>query len=521
MNLAHPKSRVPEFRALLSTAASSDSQNSRFYERWLRHVLRRWRAYEDQVLAPSAFTATFPLLPLNDEQRFQLLELVAQLDEPNSQLTTTPGFCRLRLSLRSADAVNPYGALVVDCTHQRDREDLLYELFETHEDVLDSVLRHCRDYPGSHVRDACVRQRMRAARDRKVSSRESCVPIPLDTVPPLHDFEHEVDEERRWLERAALLSRTSSRKKTRDARRKEQNATAKRGVHPKHHGLLRAQFTVHENLPVRLTYGVFQPGASYGAWIRLSNMSPEVKPDSDRDARGFAIKLDGVPAGEEIPEWQEGAWSGQDFLLASHPVFIFKDVRDYTLFQQIRSDNRKLRGLAFLLARPREAWILQQARRSGIDHLLNLDYHSMIPYALGPKVVKYLVRPATPLESEPVEKKPSPDYLRERLQRTLDPAARRSVKLEFCLVVPKSVPPSVEDARALWKPSQSSIVPVATIEIEPQDFSEEERTRLAESIEFTPWHTLRAHRPLGSLSRARLAVYRESANHRRRANGQS
>ena len=101
---------------------------------------------------------------------------------------------------------------------------------------------------------------------------------------------------------------------------------------------------------------------------------------------------------------------------------------------------------------------------------------------------------------------------------SLDPQTGEAVGLEFCLVVPNGALPSVEDARANWSPHESTVVPVATIEIPPQDASSAERMEHAERMVFTPWHTLRAHRPLGSLSRARLAVYRESVEHRSLAN---
>jgi hypothetical protein len=364
-----------------------------------------------------------------------------------------------------------------------------------------------------------VRQVLRAAQEQRVVSPSPAAPIPRIDGPPFHEFEHEIEDERTWIERAALLARTSSRNRTRTARRKDPAAIAVRAVHPKQHGLLRAKFTVNENLPARYTHGVFQPGARYEAWIRVSNMSPEAKADVEKDARGFAIKLEGVKAGAEVPEWQTGAGAEQDFLLASHPVFIVRDVRDYTLLQRVLARKRpSIPGALFMARRPRELMILQKALRGAIDHVLNLDYHSMIPYALGPRVVKYLVRPVTPIPCAPLRRKPSKDYLRERMQETLDPESGRRVTFEFCFVVPKGTPPSVEDACARWEPSRSMIVPAALIEIEPQDFSSADRMAHAESIEFTPWHTLREHRPLGSLARARLAVYRESQAQRARAN---
>jgi hypothetical protein len=44
--------------------------------------------------------------------------------------------------------------------------------------------------------------------------------------------------------------------------------------------------------------------------------------------------------------------------------------------------------------------------------------------------------------------------------------------------------------------------------------------RRAEQMVFTPWNTLEAHRPLGSLTRGRLSVYRASSDYRRAMNAQ-
>src|SRR4051812_29033259 len=66
----------------------------------------------------------------------------------------------------------------------------------------------------------------------------------------------------------------------------------RRDQHPKHHGCVRAEFRVDNNLPEPLRHGLFQPGAKYDALIRFSNG----KGDDDRkgDAHGMAVKLLGV-----------------------------------------------------------------------------------------------------------------------------------------------------------------------------------------------------------------------------------
>jgi len=60
---------------------------------------------------------------------------------------------------------------------------------------------------------------------------------------------------------------------------------------------------------------------------------------------------------------------------------------------------------------------------------------------------------------------------------------------------------------------------VATLSIAAQDATSSERMAQAERMVMSPWHALEAHRPLGSLNRARLPTYRASSEARAQANG--
>jgi hypothetical protein len=63
---------------------------------------------------------------------------------------------------------------------------------------------------------------------------------------------------------------------------------------------------------------------------------------------------------------------------------------------------------------------------------------------------------------------------------------------------------AIEDASRTWP---APWVKVATIEILQQcDIAD--RDAEAERMTFSPWHARRAHQPLGSINRARLAIYR-------------
>ncbi len=73
---------------------------------------------------------------------------------------------------------------------------------------------------------------------------------------------------------------------------------ARRGVHPKDHGCVKATFTVNPDIPQKYRAGVFAtPGKKYPAWIRFSNATPFLAPDLGKngpDSRGMAIKMIGV-----------------------------------------------------------------------------------------------------------------------------------------------------------------------------------------------------------------------------------
>ena len=76
----------------------------------------------------------------------------------------------------------------------------------------------------------------------------------------------------------------------------------------------------------------------------------------------------------------------------------------------------------------------------------------------------------------------------------------------------------VEDPTVEWSEDESPFVPVARIEIPPQEFSTQEQDNYCESLAFNPWHSLPAHRPLGAMNRVRKAVYVEISRYRRAKN---
>jgi len=77
---------------------------------------------------------------------------------------------------------------------------------------------------------------------------------------------------------------------------------------------------------------------------------------------------------------------------------------------------------------------------------------------------------------------------------------------------PRTMP--IEDATVEWKERDSPYQRVARIRIPKQNVQEPGRIKQCEDVSFNPWHSLAEHRPLGSLNRARQAIYPAMAEFR-------
>lgn len=355
-----------------------------------------------------------------------------------------------------------------------------------------------------------------------------------DASPPLsRPFESAAPDEHFWIRRAAEMAGARVKRDTLEAREHQPDAPALRGVHGKSHGCVDAEFVVRDDLEPRFQIGVFKPGARHRALARFSNAIPG-RADAKFDARGLSIKLLDVgglgrpcvePAlGNGLPRGQES--TTQDFLLVTHPTFFIKDVRDYTIFRDIVDSTDKAdkarRAALFFARRPLEALICGQTLFRKIDDPFAAEYHSMLASLLGPdQAVKYvagpLLRSAEAASTSPRTDHDDPNFLREVMRTRLDPNRGSTVEMEFSLVVPTTTLP-VEDPRIDWERAGARRVPVARLVIQTQDFLTAARLKLTEQLVFSPWHCLREHKPLGSLSRARLHVYRASSDMRHSLN---
>jgi len=316
-----------------------------------------------------------------------------------------------------------------------------------------------------------------------------------------------------------------------------------RGVHPKDHGCVTAKFQVLDCIPEELRKGVFaKPGREYQAFIRYSNADVLMRADSfegKHGSRGMAIKLLKVDGDRLIPKDEPLT---QDFLMVNQPVFAFANVEDYEVLSQVLLDDKDVptaffsKRIKIVDGKPdvRDPATLRALKTGGIVRRiqsLKVDgdkgafqeppgspeenvYHSGAPYLFGTgHAMKYSVHPVV----APTAKAPDvsdADYLRKAFAKRLTDLQAKDIVLEFRVQVRSKadlkgkLETEIEDACTEWK---DPFVTVARITIPPQDFDTEAAKTRCENLFFTPWHSVKDHRPLGGINRLKLGVYEASS----------
>ena len=299
-------------------------------------------------------------------------------------------------------------------------------------------------------------------------------------------------------------------------RRDYPTGTVRRDAHPKHHGCVRADFTVADDLPSACRVGIFKEPRTYAAWVRFSNQDGTPQADTKRDIRGVAIKLVGV-AGEKLLDDERQAET-QDFVLISHPVFVAANVKEF--HRLVEASTTSFLRLLWFFFNPFDLhWRVFRNLTASLQRHANpmgIRYWSTTPYAFGPgAAVKYTLVPQVPVPM-PTPPPREPDYLRTAMKQSL---AHGDVRFDF--LVQRQTDPvrmPIEDPGLEWPEQLSPFQRVATLRIPAQDFDTPERMAMAENLSFTPWHSLPEHRPLGGINRARKLAYSTISIFRHEAN---
>jgi hypothetical protein len=274
-----------------------------------------------------------------------------------------------------------------------------------------------------------------------------------------------------------------------------------RDAHPKMHGCVRGEFAIEPDLAEELRVGLFSSARRYPIWVRFSNQSGTVAPDSKGDIRGVAMKLMGVDGLKLLPA-NEAQGGTHDFILISEDRFVTKDVAQFDgLVQALTGGARRM--LWFFMTHPRAArnlWVSLKYCGSP----LSIRYFSVAPYLFGQRAVKYSLTPRdVKAETLPADK--SDNFLRTAMVNRLN---RDEAVFDFSVQFQTDAAAMpIEDPDVAWDEAVSPFRKVATLTIPPQVFDTPGRREFGDNLSFNPWRCLAEHRPLGGISRARRQVY--------------
>lgn len=306
---------------------------------------------------------------------------------------------------------------------------------------------------------------------------------------------------------------------------------AYRAVHAKAHGYLKAKFEVLPNLAPELAQGLYAKSGTYDAILRFSTTPGDILNDNISAPRGAALKILGVP-GARLPGSEDE--TTQNYVLGNSPSFQIGTAKSFlTQLKPLAATTGRaepVKHVISILSRSAEAALEMVGQKSATlttlagqatTHLLGDSFFSQAPLLHGDYFAKVALSPVsselTDLSQQKLDLSGHPNAIREAVQRyfsTLSGVWELRVQLATNL---ETMP--VEDAAASWPESESPYLPVARITAAPQEtWPDSFREFVEDQLAFNPWTGLAAHRPLGSIMRARKPAYAAARAYRAETN---
>ena len=307
---------------------------------------------------------------------------------------------------------------------------------------------------------------------------------------------------------------------------------AVRASHAKSTGLATGTLTVASGLPQALAQGLFAVPGTYEVAVRFAQGPGEFLPDKISTHRGMAIKVFGV-GGEKLAGHADDT---QDFVLATGTTFPSGTAQQFLKDEkQILAATKLPEGVSSLLkgAAAGIAQAVTAATGGGSPkadffghlptHPLSDAYYSQAPIRFGDHVAKLAAFPTAPdmtaLEGKKLDVGSDPDAFQHAVVSFFrDHEVTFDLRVQL-LTNPETQP--IEDTSVEWPEAETPFVTVARLTLPRQEAYSAERQRFFDDLmSFRPAHALAAHRPLGSVMRARLEVYRALSSYRHSANAE-
>ena len=311
----------------------------------------------------------------------------------------------------------------------------------------------------------------------------------------------------------------------------ERDGQTVRASHAKSTGLLKGTLTVLPGLPEPLRQGLFASADSYPVLLRFAQGPGEKLSDSVSTHRGVSIKVLGVD-GPKLPGHDAAT---QDFVFATGAAFpqsgastfltAIKGIQKGTglpeAVKQAVSSVSRVTNAAFQALgtdSPTFGFFGHTKRNPLAD-----AYFSQAALRYGDYIAKMGLFPVSPelvaMVDQTLDTGADPDAFRHAVvdhMRVL--GAEFELRVQLCTDL-DAMP--VENASVPWPEDQSPYTVVARVSIPAQDaYSAARQAYFDEILSFQPAHALAAHRPLGSLMRARLKTYQALSSYRHAQNHQ-
>lgn len=356
-----------------------------------------------------------------------------------------------------------------------------------------------------------------------------------------------------------------------------------RDTHGKTLAVPSAVFEVNTDVPERFRHGIFaHPGAQYSSLIRFANGVGQLHHDLYADARGFALKIAGVPGQKLLSEINGKPQDSVDILLNNAPTFFVGNAQDAKEFfsYDTNGDVSKYFIESLYMSERRKVAFNALYITKVVSNMLTETYWSGSAYKLGSQTVRYIVRPCAGhdfskysglpnLNSDEEEyvtkmndynenfsavRNNNPDFndmstlqylsflahypfamrlgsqyadrfnpktknfLRENLEKDLSSGHEGCFEFGVQPYQSESTTPLI-DPVAVWR---SEPVWLAKVRVPQQTgVASPERIELARHLSFNPYHTLAENAPVGELNAIRGMVYEAMQTYRYRVNGES